>query len=58
MPSDERVSIDERWKYPRLVSVRYARDDEEGLSRLHVSSECSGGVSYSKGCPLHTPTSS
>ncbi len=40
MPSDERMSVDERREYLKLVAPRYARADEKERSGLHVSRSC------------------
>jgi len=40
MPSDERMSVDERRKYLKMVAPRYARADDKEPSGLHVSLDC------------------
>ena len=37
MPSDGRMTTDERRKYLKLVAPTCVRDDERARSRLHVS---------------------
>gem|GEM_PF-4348757 len=45
MPSDERMSVDERRKYLKLVAPRYARADGKRRSGLHVSLSCYPAIS-------------